>query len=104
MVTFEYKQLILRNGMRLDYKTQLCEIVRNVAPLDAQGAPKRGFAAGDMSEAETLAEKIEASNGSIDLTAEECVHLASKVDRAEWPFSDKAFAQFVADVTALKAQ
>lgn len=103
MVTFEYKQLILRNGLRLDYKTQLSEIVRNVAPLDAQGVVKRGFSEGDMTEAETLADKIEASNGSIELTSEEAVQLASKVERAEWPFSDKAFAQFVADVKTLKA-
>ena len=102
MVTFEYKQLILRNGLRLDYKTQLSEIVHNVAPLDAQGNPKRGFQESDMSEAEGLAEKIEQSNGQIELTAEECVQLASKVERAEWPFSDRAFAQFVSDVKALK--
>jgi hypothetical protein len=103
MVTFQYKQLVLRNGMRLDYKTQLSEIVRNVAPLGADGSPKRGFSEGDMAEAETLAEKIEASNGAIDLTSEEAVQLASKVERAEWPFSDKAFAEFVSDVKTLKA-
>jgi beta-lactamase class D len=51
-----------------------------------------------------LAEKIEAANGSLELTAEEAVHLAGKVERAEWPFSDKAFREFVADVKALKSQ
>jgi hypothetical protein len=104
MVTLEMKQLVLRNGMKLDYKQQLTEIVRNVAPLDAQGAPKRGFSDLDMTEAEALAEKIEAANGSLELTAEEAVHLAQKVERAEWPFSDKAFREFVSDVKALKNQ
>jgi hypothetical protein len=104
MVTLEFKQLILRNGRILDYKMQLTEIVRSVAPLDAQGAPKRGFSGLDMDEAEPLAEKIEAANGSLDLTAEEAVHLAQKVERAEWPFSDNAFREFVADVKALKSQ
>lgn len=104
MVTLEFKQLVLRNGMKLDYKVQLAEIVRNVAPLDAQGAPKRGFAASDMDEAESLAGKIEAANGSLELTADEAVTLAGKVERAEWPFSDKAFREFVADVKALKSQ
>lgn len=104
MVTLEFKTLILRNGMRLDYKTQLCEIVRNVAPLDAQGNPKRGFAEADMTEAESLAEKIEQSNGSLELTSEEAVQVASKIERAEWPFSDRAFAEFVADVKALRQQ
>ena len=104
MVTLEMKQLTLRNGRILDYKTQLSEIIRSVAPLDAQGQPKRGFSELDMNEAEALAEKIEASNGSIELTAEEAVHLAQKVERAEWPFSDRAFREFVADVKALKSQ
>jgi hypothetical protein len=104
MVTLEMKQLVLRNGLKLDYKQQLTEIVRNVAPLDGQGAPKRGFSEFDMTEAESLAEKIEAANGSLELTAEEAVHLAQKVERAEWPFSDKAFREFVADVKALKSQ
>jgi hypothetical protein len=104
MVTLEFKTLNLRNGLKLDYKTQLTEIIRNVAPLDAQGAPKRGFSELDMTEAEALAEKIEAANGSLELTAEEAVHLAQKVERAEWPFSDRAFREFVADVKALKSQ
>jgi hypothetical protein len=104
MVTLEMKQLTLRNGRILDYKTQLSEIIRSVAPLDAQGVPKRGFQGSDMDEAEPLAEKIEASNGSLELTAEEAVHLAQKVERAEWPFSDRAFREFVADVKALKSQ
>jgi hypothetical protein len=104
MVTLEFKTLNLRNGLKLDYKTQLTEIIRNVAPLDPQGVPKRGFSELDMNEAEALAEKIEASNGSLDLTAEEAVHLAGKVERAEWPFSDRAFREFVADVKALKSQ
>ena len=43
MVTLEFKTLNLRNGLKLDYKTQLTEIIRNVAPLDPQGQPKRGF-------------------------------------------------------------
>jgi hypothetical protein len=104
MVTLEFKTLILRNGMKLDYKTQLAEIVRNVAPVDGQGAPKRGFLASDMDDTEPLAEKIEAANGKVELTAEEAVVLAGKMARAEWPFSDKAFRQFVADVEALKSQ
>ena len=104
MVTLEFKTLNLRNGLKLDYKTQLTEIIRNVAPLDPQGVPKRGFSELDMTEAEALAEKIEASNGSLELTAEEAVHLAQKVERAEWPFSDRAFGEFVADVKALKSQ
>jgi hypothetical protein len=104
MVTLEFKTLNLRNGLKLDYKTQLTEIIRNVAPLDAQGVQKRGFSELDMTEAEALAEKIEASNGSLELTAEEAVHLAQKVERAEWPFSDRAFREFVADVKALKSQ
>jgi hypothetical protein len=104
MVTLEMKQLVMRNGRILDYKMQLTEIVRSVAPLDPQGAPKRGFSGLDMDEAEALAEKIEAANGSLELTAEEAVHLAQKVERAEWPFSDKAFREFVADVKALKSQ
>jgi hypothetical protein len=104
MVTLELKSVILRNGQRLDYKTHLCEIIRYVAPLDAQGNPKRGFSESDVSEAEALAEKIEASNGSVDLTSEEAVALASKAERAEFPFSDRAFAQFVRDVKALKSQ
>jgi hypothetical protein len=104
MVTLEFKTLNLRNGMKLDYKTQLTEIIRSVTPLDPQGAPKRGFQAMDMDEAEALAEKIEAANGSLDLTAEEAVHLAGKVERAEWPFSDRAFREFVADVKSLKSQ
>jgi hypothetical protein len=104
MVTLEFKTLNLRNGMKLDYKTQLTEIIRNVAPLDPQGVPKRGFSEGDMDQAEALAEKIEAANGSLELTAEEAVHLAQKVERAEWPFSDKAFREFVADVKGLKSQ
>ena len=57
-----------------------------------------------MDEAESLASKIEAANGSLELTAEEAVHLSQKVERAEWPFSDKAFREFVADVKALKSQ
>ena len=44
-----------------------------------------------MTEAERLAEKIEAANGQLELTAEEAVHLSQKVERAEWPFSDRAF-------------
>jgi hypothetical protein len=32
MVTLEFKTLLLRNGLKLDYKTQLTEIVRNVTP------------------------------------------------------------------------
>jgi hypothetical protein len=104
MVTLELKSVILRNGQRLDYKTHLCEIIRYVAPLDAQGNPKRGFSESDVSEAEALAEKIEASNGSVDLTSEEAVALASKAERAEFPFSDRAFVQFVSDVKALKGQ
>jgi hypothetical protein len=104
MVTLEFKTLNLRNGLKLDYKTHLTEIIRNVAPLDPQGVPKRGFSELDMTEAEALAEKIEASNGSLELTAEEAVHLAQKVERAEWPFSDRAFREFVADVKALKSQ
>jgi hypothetical protein len=104
MVTLEFKTLNLRNGLKLDYKTQLTEIIRNVAPLDPQGVPKRGFSELDMNEAEALAEKIEAANGSLELTAEEAVHLAQKVERAEWPFSDRAFREFVADVKALKSQ
>jgi len=104
MVVLEMKRLVLRNGRILDYKMQLAEIVRNVAPLDPQGEPKRGFSGLDMDEAEPLAEKIEAANGSLELTAEEAVHLAGKVERAEWPFSDKAFREFVADVKALKSQ
>jgi hypothetical protein len=116
MVSLELKNLLLRNGMRLDYKQHLSEIVRNVAPLDPQGVPKRGFSDLDMTEAESLAEKIDAStgavkngdgqwkSGSLELTAEEAVHLAQKVERAEWPFSDKAFREFVGDVKALKSQ
>lgn len=104
MVTLEFKTLNLRNGLKLDYKTQLSEIIRNVTPLDAQGIPKRGFSDLDMDDAEALAEKIEAANGSLELTAEEAVHLAQKVERAEWPFSDKAFREFVADVKSLKSQ
>ena len=104
MVTLEMKTITLRNGRILDYKIQLTEIVRNVPPLDPQGAPKRGFSGLDMEEAEPLAEKIEAANGSLELTAEEAVHLAQKVERAEWPFSDKAFREFVSDVKALKSQ
>jgi hypothetical protein len=104
MVTLEFKTLNLRNGLKLDYKTQLTEIIRSVTPLDPQGVPKRGFSELDMAEAEALAEKIEAANGSLELTAEEAVHLSQKVERAEWPFSDKAFREFVADVKALKSQ
>jgi len=104
MVTLELKQLTLRNGRILDYKMHLSEIVRNVVPLDPQGQPKRGFSDPDMDEAEALAEKIEAANGKLELTAEEAVHLSQKVERAEWPFSDKAFREFVADVKSLKSQ
>jgi hypothetical protein len=32
------------------------------------------------------------------------MQLASKVELRQWPFSDKAFRQFVADVVALKDQ
>jgi hypothetical protein len=104
MVTLEMKILMLRNGKLLDYKQALAELVRSVVPLDAQGVPKRGFSELDMDEAEALAEKIEAANGSLELTAEEAVHLAGKVERNEWPFSDRAFREFVADVKALKSQ
>jgi hypothetical protein len=104
MVTLEFKTLMLRNGKLLDYKQALAELVRSVAPLDPQGVPKRGFSDLDMDEAESLAEKIEAANGSLQLTAEEAVHLAGKVERNEWPFSDRAFREFVADVKALKSQ
>jgi hypothetical protein len=104
MVILETKTLRLRDGRLLDYKQALSEIVRSVMPLDPQGQPKRGFSELDMTEAEALAEKIEASNGSLELTAEEAVHLAGKVERNEWPFSDRAFREFVADVKALKSQ
>ena len=39
LVTFEFKTLNLRNGLKLDYKTQLTEIIRSVAPLDPRARP-----------------------------------------------------------------
>jgi hypothetical protein len=104
MVTLELKQLTCRNGLKLDYKTQLAELVRQVAPLDAQGAQKRGFSDGDMEAAEDLAAKIEASNGAVELTVEECMQLAEKVGVTQFPFSDPAFRELFADVKALKSK
>jgi hypothetical protein len=104
MVTLEFKQLILRTGIRFDYKQQLVEIVRNVPPLDPQGLPKRGYREGDMDEAEALADKLEAANGSVELTSAEVMQLAAKVGNAEFPYSDKAFKQFLADIRGLADQ
>jgi hypothetical protein len=104
MVTLEFKTTQLRNGMAFDYKRQLLDIVRHVAPLDPLGQQKRGFTDADMAQAEELAAKIEASNGSVELTAAEVMQLAEKVQNMQWPFSDQAFRQFVADITALRSQ
>jgi len=102
MITLEFKELILRNGIRFEYKRQLAEIVRSVPPLDPEGRQKRGFTSSDMDEAEVLAEKIEAANGSVELTAAEVMQIVEKVERAEWPFSDKAFREFARDMRALR--
>jgi hypothetical protein len=102
VVTLELKSMILRSGLKFDYKQYLPEIIRSVSPLDQQGAPKRGFSDDDMAYTEALAEKIEAANGSVELTSEEAVYIAGKVERVEWPSSDRVFRQFVADVRALR--
>jgi hypothetical protein len=104
MTRLEFKQTQLRNGMVFDYKQHVIDIVRSTPPVDQQGIQKRGFTDADMDEAEALADKIEQANGSVELTAQEVMQLASKVELRQWPFSDKAFRQFVADVIALKAQ
>lgn len=104
MTTFELKQLRLRNGAIFDYKEHAQGIVRTVPPLDAQGVQKRGFNDDDMGEAETLAEKIAAANGAVELTAAEVMQLYEKVQAFHWPFSDPAFRQFILDVKALKDQ
>jgi hypothetical protein len=104
MVTLEFKQLILRTGIRFDYKQQLAALVRDVAPLDQQGVAKRGFSGADMDTAEALATKIEESNGQVELNAAEVMQLVGRIDRAEWPFSDKAFQQFMADIRGLADQ
>jgi len=104
MTTLELKTTQLRNGPLFEYKRHLADIVRSVPPLDPQGIQKRGFNVEDMEAAETLAAKIEASNGSVELTAQEVMQLAEKVQNFQWPFSDQAFRQFVADITALRSQ
>lgn len=105
MTTLEFKQIRLRNGQLFDYKRHLVDtIIRTVPPLDAQGMPKRGFNDDDMGEAEALALKIEQANGSVELTAAEVMQIAQKVEMFQWPFSDQAFRQFVADITALRSQ
>lgn len=104
MVNLEFKRLVLRSGMPFDYRQQLIEIVRNIAPLDAAGVQKRGFSEGDMDEAEALATKIEAANGSVELTAAEVMGIAQKVQSVQWPYADKAFKQFMVDIKELTSQ
>jgi hypothetical protein len=104
MTKLELKQVQTRNGARFEYKYQLGVILRQTPPLDVQGNQRRGFLDGDMDEAEALADKIEEANGSVELTAAEVMQIVSKVERFEWPFSDKAFRQFAADMRALRDQ
>jgi len=104
MTTLELKQVPMRNGQLFDYKTQAAVIVRSVPPLDAQGMQKKGFNGPDMDDAETLASKIEAANGQVELTAAETMQLVQKVQLFPWPFSDQAFREFVRDLVELGSQ